>query len=171
MIVVIKTNNDICNAIISSVSIYFVYSLWNSQNQVLPRQTQQAKSAHSMLPNIMLAWTSCPSTRRSLVFHPFARSFARILATYISLTTSELSQFRQSAKTSTVVLRFPLSLRISPHELLGAWRLTRPTCLIPQSTCRSTDQRVVNSIHRDECPRQASAKWYLRVWLYASTWY
>lgn len=77
----------------------------------------------------MPARSSCPSTRRPLVFQPFARSFARMLATYVSLTTSKLSQFRQSTKPGTVALRFPLSPRISPRELLDAWRLTRPTCL------------------------------------------
>ena len=117
----IKTNNnDIYNMITSSIFIRYVYIL----PEILKIKFRRAKLNR---PNqhTTCCLTSCPHEclappRRPLVFHPFACSFVRILTTYISLTTSEFSQFRQSAKTSTIVLLFPLSPRISPHELLGA---------------------------------------------------
>ena len=140
----IKTNNnDIYNMITSSIFISYVYSPWNSQNQISPRQTQQAKSALNMLPNIMPTRMSCPS-KTTARFSP-VRLLVRPYTHYLHIANhSELSQFRQSAKTSTIVLLFPLSPRISPHELLGAWRLTRSTCLylsLPQSIDRSKSSR------------------------------
>lgn len=67
---------------------------------------------------------------RSFFDRSLARSPACSLPTYIANhKRSSPSSGKVRRPVRSLALRFPLSPRISPHELLGAWRLTRPTCL------------------------------------------
>lgn len=136
------------------------------------RQNRKARSAD--LSRIVAACDRLrPSTRRPL------RSSSASLATYVYIAITARARSSPSwGKVRRPVRprapRFPLSPRISPRELLDAWRLTRPTSLGQARAYLSTDRPIKEqstAFGRDERARQASAKWYLRVWLHASTWY
>lgn len=103
---------------------------------------------------------------------------------YRAATLSSLPVQTERELGASSRVAFPVTSRISTRELLAAWRLTRPNCLpaclptyLPtyQPTDRPTyppnDQRARDISRRDECTRQASAKRYLWVRLYASSWY